>query len=477
MTLTAIDCHGFGGGFTLGTVQAGFELVAKFSREKGFGVFNTLGNRHLLGHGWDSITGAPAHWDTYSADLVFGNPPCSGFSTLSAKSFRGIHSSVNEYMWELARYAGRVAPTMVIFESVQQTFTQGMELMRMLHAHIEEATGHHYFLYHVLHNNASLGGVAIRRRYFWVASRVPFGVDHYPLQYVPTLGDMLRDLEPLKLTMEPQPYRGVRVNHRVGCEFWWPDDGKTQVSSCGCPSVVMNSSRWCREHMHDGSGYVDGHDVSRSPSFDRVQELCALEEWREGETISQVLRRFYQRTGKLPEGWYYTTKIPVLDENGQEMKDEHGRTIREDMMKAQRLIDTDFAMGHNQQARWRWDKMARVITGGACHLVLHPHLPRTLTQREAARIQGFPDAWKIWPVRHAPDLGPGWGKGVPVHSGRWVADYARRSLSGDPGPITGVPLSVHDKKLGKKYGDMVDEFVIDVTRDYKPFAEKIGDMG
>lgn len=109
--------------------------------------------------------------------------------------------------------------------------------------------------------------------------------------------------------------------------------------------------------------------------------------------------------------------------------------------------------------------------------MLHPHLPRTLTQREAARVQGFPDAWKIWPVRHSPDLGPGWGKGVPVQAGRWVAKYAHDAIEGNPGPLRGVPLSVYDRKLGKKYGDLVDEFVIDVTNDYKPFAEKIGDRG
>lgn len=468
MVLTATDVHGFGGGFTLGVVQAGFELVAKFSREKGFAVHNTLGNRHLLGEGWDSITGDPRQWDTYRSDLVFGNPPCSGFSTLSSASFRGIYSRANEYMWELARYAGRVGPMMVIFESVQQTFRQGLELMRMLHAHLEEASGHHYVLYHVLHNNASLGGVAIRRRYFWVASRVPFGVDHYPLTYVPTFGDMLRDLESLKLTMQDQPYKSVRVDHRVSCES---HDG------CPCPVVVIDSSRWCREQMHDGTGWVDGNDVTRSPMFDRVQELCELEEWHEGEVISEVLRRYHAKHRRLPDGWYYMTKVPQLDADGNEIKDEQGKTVTSPMPKADRLVETDFAMGHNQQMRWRWDRMARVITGGACHLVLHPHLPRTLTQREAARVQGFPDAWKIWPVRHSPDLGPGWGKGVPVQAGRWVAKYAHDAIEGNPGPLRGVPLSVYDRKLGKKYGDLVDEFVIDVTNDYKPFAEKIGDRG
>ena len=53
MNYRAVDVHGFGGGFTLGTVQAGFQLAGKYSREAGFGVYNTLANRSLLGTGWD----------------------------------------------------------------------------------------------------------------------------------------------------------------------------------------------------------------------------------------------------------------------------------------------------------------------------------------------------------------------------------------------------------------------------------------
>jgi len=139
------------------------------------------------------------------------------------------------------------------------------------------------------------------------------------------------------------------------------------------------------------------------------------------------------------------------------------------MTKAQRLIDTNFNMGHNQQIRWHSDRPANVITGGACHLVVHPSLPRTLTQREAARVQGFPDGWKIFPVRNAPDLGPGWGKGVPVQAGQWIGEWAAASLNGNPGPIRGQTLAQYNKKLGQKFGSMDNEFIIDVTNDWKQF--------
>lgn len=453
--MKAVDVHGFGGGFTLGTVRAGFDLVGKMSREVGFGVLNCLANRQLLGDNWDSIPCEPKDWPAMETNLVFGNPPCSGFSTLSPKHFRGNNSSINECMWELVRYAGRVSPEIVIFESVQQAFRQGVELMRQLHAELESMTGHKYHLYHVLHNNASVGGVSNRRRYFWVASRIPFGVDHYPLQYVPTLGSALRDLMPMGLTMRLQPYRGISCS--CGSRDRTDEAGIEGPEDCTCESVgVLDASRWVKDWIHDGTGFVDGHEIVRSPLWYRVEEILRLEEWEQGEAISDVLRKHYARTSEVPKLWHYPTK------------GEWGI-----MNKADRLIQTDFAMGHNQTVRWKWDELARVVTGGGCHLVLHPKLPRLLTHREVARIQGFPDAWRIWPVRNAADLGPAWGKGVPVQAGQWIAGWARKALEGQPGAITGDPITVTHRRVAEKYGTHDRETVIDLTYDWRdrPLAE------
>jgi site-specific DNA-cytosine methylase len=453
----AATVHGFGGGFTLGAVQAGFELDSTFTRDVGFGVYATLANRHLLGDTWESVASSPDQWDTRDVDLVMGNPPCSGFSTLSPKAFRGTNSAINDYMWELVTYAGRVAPPMVIWESVQTTFRQGLELMRQLHDKLEELSGQQYTLTHVLHNNLSHGGVSMRKRYFWVASRVPFGVDHgrvdrqgdfQDLDRVPVFRDMLRDLAPLGLTMAPQQYRSTVPLHTID------DDGEYVASSVR----VLNSSKWSEREAHDGTGIVDGHDIYHSKTFDRTRELLEVVDtpWAEGENMSSVLRKYYAEHKKLTPSWNYMTKKvdPVT-----------GETVA--LSKAERLIETDFAMGHNQPTRWRADRPANVITGGAVHLVVHPWLDRLITHREAARIQGFPDDWKIWPVRTAPDVGPGWGKGVPVQAGRWVARWARAALEGEPGPITGVPLRQYNKKLAEQFGDREREFIVDTTYDFR----------
>lgn len=460
--MKAIDVHGFGGGFTLGVVQAGWDLVGKFSLSKGFGVYNTLANRHLLGHNWDSVASPPDTWEVLKGQLVFGNPPCSGFSTLSRKEFRGIHSAANSYMWELMGYASKVSPEMVIFESVQLTFRQGLELMRMLHTHLEEESGHQYRLTHVLHNNASVGGGSTRRRYFWVAHRIPFGVDHFPLKYVPVFGDLLRDLEPLALTMERQRFPGTRIDHV-------PDCGVEDDIECHCTATILNASRWARENMHDGSGTVDGHQIQHTPLMDRCMALVSPPyslEWGAGESLTGVLRRCYEKYGELPHEWHYEISGANSVKKGGPYR-----------TKAEELIALGFPEKQNDVTRWRADKLARVITGGGAVLIWHPTQNRTLTQRELARIQGFPDSWRIHPVRHAPDLGPGWGKGVPVHAGKWIAGWARDALEGSPGPIVGVPLEDYDKKLHLKYGSYARESIIDLTNDYKPFALALGDRG
>jgi hypothetical protein len=108
--------------------------------------------------------------------------------------------------------------------------------------------------------------------------------------------------------------------------------------------------------------------------------------------------------------------------------------------------------------------------------------------REVARIQGFPDGWNIWPVRRAPDLGPGWGKGVPVQAGRWVAHFAARAIAGRPGSNVGVPLNAWCEEhthlyLRNTQGEIIetlesqeDETVIDITNDWraKPLVNEYG---
>lgn len=380
--LRAVDVMGFAGGFTLGVTRAGFELVGKREMKGGFGVANCEANRHLLGENWDVEATAAEAWSVPQggADLVFGNPPCSGFSVLSTPGFRGVGSKIEHCMWSFVRYAARCDPKIVIFESVQQAYTQGMSLMLDLLAELKKQTvDDSWTLTHVLHNNYSVGGVSLRPRYFWVASRVPFGTDDPVPLRLPTLWDAIDDLVNLKMDVAPQMY--------------------------------LDDPSWYGNRYRSVSGEVDGHVALDNPNTRRTRDLLRATEWNAGEDLQRVLRRHYRTHGELPQSFHH-----VQD----------------------KLVARDFFCGFNTPVRWFADRAARVITGAGLINTIHPFHDRTVTHREVARIMGFPDDWKIRSWYGGPGATMTWGKGISVPCGEWIARWARNALEGNPGANVGV---------------------------------------
>lgn len=395
MTYRAIDCQGFAGGFTLGVVQAGFELIGKREKKGGFGARNCEANRHLLGDGWTTEACDPHEWSVPDggASLVFGNPPCSGFSVLSSKEFRGRDSSINQCMWDFVEYAARVRPEVAIFESVQLAFTQGRSLMQDLRVRLEALTGDSYHLYHVLHNALSVGGPAMRKRYFWVASRVPFGVEVPQLERVPLLRDVIEDLVALDQTWESQRY--------------WLD-----------PTWYSGRQR---DRYADGVGQiVDGHVCLDTPHTRRTLDILDKVEWNPNEHMRQTTKRYYEEYGELPDSWSHLTD---------------------------KLVGRDFFQGYQTPIMWHPDHHARVATGGALLHAVHWAEKRMFTHREVARVLGFPDLWLIEPLKGTPGLFLTWGKGITVDCGRWIASWTKRALDGEPGQNVGELIGERESRI------------------------------
>lgn len=392
MTYTFTDCIGFGGAFALGMTQAGFELRAK--REiMNFGGPTCEGNRHILGWNWDLDTQKLSRrpdWDITHTDVVTGNPPCSGFSTMTSKHLRGTDAAINDCMWAFVSYVARAKPTIAAFESVQQAYVMGRPLMQQLRAYLEHETGLKYHLTHLFHNGLDHGGPANRPRYFWVVSQIPFGVEIPEPDAVPTFKDVCGDLGGLEETWEPQPYRRP--------DNWW-------------------SSR-----RRNPEGVVDGFIGRKLSDWERIRQMFEMMdgEWPQGWRQQDVMQEIYRRHGKLPPIWESQTE---------------------------RLLAANWYMGVNQARRWHNDKPCHVITGAALQVVIHPTEPRLITHREAARIQGFTDAWRIWPVRDVKHLHRTWGKGIPVDAGRWLGYWIKRALDGDPGTMLGQPVGERENLM------------------------------
>lgn len=386
MTYTAIDCQGFAGGFTLGMVQAGFELVAKREHPAGFGAKACLANRHLLGDGWQlEMDDQPGWTAVEGVDVVFGNPPCSGWSVASNTKFRGADSPINHCQWDFARYVARCRPRVAAFESVTQAFARedGLAMMRQLRDLVEYETGREWYLTHIKHDAYALGGIATRRRYFWLVSQEPFQLDPSPVRSSPTLWDGIGDLSDLPLSWEPQPY------------------GTAPVS----PYAAEKGLRGL-------SGLVDGHQVHQGDSLNaqRIAVLFDTDEWAQGETWFDVLKRVYETHGALPPPW----------------------TVEQ----CERFVKNEFAGNYFPVRRWIADQPGWVIHGGM-GAALHPTLPRMMTHREVARVMGFPDTWTALPWAAERGGGAFWGKGITVHCGRWLGEQITRHL--DQNHETAVP--------------------------------------
>ena len=227
--MDAIACQGFGGAFALGVTQAGFRLDHVVEQAGGFGTPMLEGNRHLLGPDWVAQACDASEWEPRDVAMVFGNPPCSGFSGLSVaisdghgvrRDWRGSDNPINNCMWDLVRYGAACKAEAIVFESVQAAGKSGHPLMQALHAELERLTGKQWYLSHVFHNNLSLGGNAMRKRYFWVATQVPFGVELPELDGVGSLRKAIGDLEDVPLGAQWPEGHVIRSTPRARRVAW-----------------------------------------------------------------------------------------------------------------------------------------------------------------------------------------------------------------------------------------------------------------
>jgi site-specific DNA-cytosine methylase len=416
--LTHIDCQGLAGAWTLGTAQAGFELVHRASLGK-FGDDVLESNRALVPGPWEQDPGAGfTEWEPQQAAYLTGTPPCSGFSLLNNSkkgNKRGPESSINDCMKELIAYAGacrgrdgKKGPEVVAFESVQGAFKQGRSLMQWLRADLETRTGQKYTLTHVLTSGSTIGAAQMRHRYYFVTHRVPFGIDKPEQRRVVTYRDALGDLLGLKDQWEPQNVKAKTE------QMWWLDEQKIVEAEL---------------NLKGGWKYqVDAHIGADNP---RVRIMIDQLEpyWPSGKSVETALRNYRTANGDFPEGtskWW-----------------DH---------------DQDIMKGFAHPTRINPDRPGYVCTGGCVFDFVHWKEPRFLSVRECARLMGYPDNWTWSAARTVSQAGAYVGKCCPVTTGKWISTEVKHALEGNPGSDV------------REIGDR--EYLHDSTLLYKPWLKE-----
>jgi len=397
--MKAVGCMDFAGGMACGVSQAGFDYVAKRepSAFSGFGVASVESNFN----GVQVEVSEPEFWSVVRSDLVFGCPPCSGFSMLSTINTadsktgkmvdgvrvaqRGVDSPDNKWMSELMRYAAKVKPGVIVMESVASGGKLGAPLMEELWQLVREDSGLDYHMTDVFVNASLIGGDVIRSRYFLVLHQAPFGVD-LPTARPRTLMEVIGDL-PLEA--------GMRT-----------------------------------EGQYDSSW---GHVTNGSRSDERIR--LTIEEfrkhgydWEEGKRLPEHLEAWTKEMGHDYPSWWYGPSGELLSH----------------------------AVSDNMYSpfRWRANKPMGVVTGGFMDRAVHPIAGRPFTYREGARFMGFPDDWSLKPIVEGKR--DSWlGKAIPVAAGRWIGTWARGSLEEEPGEYAGVLVAPKHRVIDVSTADKV----------------------
>ena len=412
-----VDVNGLAGGLSLGVARAGGQLVMRTGYLE-LGAKIVRANAQLFDGGdgaWDdAIMKTDDHMAWPVPDdtkVVMAVPPCSGFSALTGlgaahgkvERVKVDHKS-NDCMWHTIRYAARLKPEVVVFESVTGAYKVGRPLMQGLRDELERLTGLKYWLTHVLHDGVSLGGPATRKRYLFIASvHGPFAVaPSDEVTAATTMEEIIGDLQGLENRPGLQPYV-------CEAETGWQTRARHGVTEVdGMWAKTTNA--WCRR---------TAAVLARA----RAEKI----DWLQGEEMADVLRRFDQKD--VVDG-----HTRVTDVCGQEMGD--------------RLRGREFAFGPFSIRRWQMNRPGYVVTGGGPMYSVHPTEDRVLAYRELARIMGYPDEFRIdLEAVRGEKLDAIWGKNVSVLVGEWVGKQTMAHLGGDvEGRETGMVLADGDRE-------------------------------
>lgn len=128
MDKRALGINIFGGGFTLGVLQAGFNVVGQWE-ECGAGRRTFDLNRKYFGRIRRPLLREDWHAPKFELDLVYANPPCAPWSAANTRKGRNVDDRMSDP--RLVMTAGtmetaiQLRPTVFVLESVARAYTQG----------------------------------------------------------------------------------------------------------------------------------------------------------------------------------------------------------------------------------------------------------------------------------------------------------------------------------------------------------------
>lgn len=408
--LTAVDLFAGAGGASLGLAGAGLDLLLAVDAHEQYAATHqaNLPGRFLRAdlRGVDSAKlMALAGVAPGELDVLFAGPPCQGFSMIGQ---RVVWDERNNLFAEVLRLARDTRPRAVVIENVPGLLTLGGgAYLRAILAGLADA-GYVPAVAELL--AAQYGAPQMRWRVIVVAWRADLGIDPGYGFPVPTHGRAgIGALLP-NVTIGPGDLAGFLTARDALADLPEIAAGEQADTYTGPPSTEYQ--RAMREGL---SGELYNHYAARlSPqNLARIRLLAPGQDWRD---LPHEL---------LPPGMQ--------------------RALRKDHTRRYRRMTWN-GVPRSVITRFRDPKSGEYT---------HPEQDRTLSIREAARLQGFPDRFQLLGDRTSQYEQV--GNAVPVPLAEAVAAEVARCLRGQPGPRLEDPFRRRPVAAIGRRGELLPE--------------------
>ncbi len=344
---TAVDLFSGAGGLTLGLLNAGFKVLlasdissacaATHRRNLPSIPFQQEDVRAISGRDLLRRLGLSRS----ELDVLVGGPPCQGFSIIGQ---RLLHDPRNALLREFVRIAGEIRPKVVVMENVHGLATLGKGILLNEIGSAFQELGYQAACAELL--AAQYGVPQMRWRMFFIAWRTDFGARHAGFPW-PTHGNSgIGDLVPNRTVTAAEEAGFLTLSDAIGDMPPVASGGECRTYE-GPPRT--NYQRAMR--LYCGPLELHNHYAPRLSAINlrRIAALKPGEDWRD------LPREM------LPGGMQ--------------------RALRKDHTRRFRRMTWD-GVPRSIITRFRDPKSGEYI---------HPEQTRTISIREAARIQSFPD--------------------------------------------------------------------------------------
>ncbi len=423
----AVDLFAGAGGLSLGAERAGFDVLAALEYDPIHAAAHAYNFprteivcanakdvsgeeiRKAIKAGW-KLHERSGRWNG-AVDAVFGGPPCQGFSV------GGIGEATddrNEMVFEFARLVGELKPRYFVMENVPglQGYPDhepqagiGERLLDRLIWQLE-FVGYEVAPPVVL--NAAFYGVPQDRRRLFLFGALP----NEDLPEAPAAR-----VRPVPKRAGDKPRKGY-IGHKEADESL--PVGPTVGNAIGdLPNADDHDELWKADAHRLDESQVDRMDEATSTIARALRGLCTElddyshpRQWDRAELTSSMrtahrLKPRQRMDQTAPGEFEPKSRLYRLDERGL------CPTLR---------AGSGYDRGSYTAPR-----------------PIHPHLPRVITVREAARLHSFPDWFRLHPTK--------WhgfrqvGNALPPFLGQAVATEVMRSLGVEPArPVNVIPL-------------------------------------